>query len=167
MFLCLALLLSGCQSELQGYMAGDEAQAVFSSAADTTGNPGTFSSEGEPEKMQNIEIKIGQSTYSATLYENETVKSLVELLPLEVNMQDLNGNEKYFYLSQSLPCNAQPVSQIRAGDLMLFGSDCLVLFYKDFTTTYRYTKIGKLETVDGLEEALGYGAVRISFQLTE
>lgn len=148
-------------------MAGDEAQVVFSSAADTTGNPGPFSSEGEPEKMQNIEIKIGQSTYSATLYENETVKSLVELLPLEVNMQDLNGNEKYFYLSQSLPCNAQPVSQIRAGDLMLFGSDCLVLFYKDFTTTYRYTKIGKLETVDGLEEALGDGAVRISFQLTE
>lgn len=148
-------------------MAGDEAQVVFSSAADTTGNSGTFSSEGEPEKMQNIEIKIGQSTYSATLYENETVKSLVELLPLEVNMQDLNGNEKYFYLSQSLPCNAQTVSQIRAGDLMLFGSDCLVLFYKDFTTTYRYTKIGKLETVDGLEEALGDGAVRISFQLTE
>ena len=148
-------------------MAGDEAQVVFSSAADTTGNPGTFSSEREPEKMQNIEIKIGQSTYSATLYENETVKSLVELLPLEVNMQDLNGNEKYFYLSQSLPCNAQTVSQIRAGDLMLFGSDCLVLFYKDFTTTYRYTKIGKLETVDGLEEALGDGAVRISFQLTE
>lgn len=148
-------------------MAGDEAQVVFSSAADTTGNPGPFSSEGEPEKMQNIEIKIGQSTYSATLYENETVKSLVELLPLEVNMQDLNGNEKYFYLSQSLPCNAQTVSQIRAGDLMLFGSDCLVLFYKDFTTTYRYTKIGKLETVDGLEEALGDGAVRISFQLTE
>ena len=112
-------------------------------------------------------LSVGQSTYSATLYENETVKSLVELLPLEVNMQDLNGNEKYFYLSQSLPCNAQTVSQIRAGDLMLFGSDCLVLFYKDFTTTYRYTKIGKLETVDGLEEALGDGAVRISFQLTE
>lgn len=148
-------------------MAVDEVQVVFSSAADTTGNPETSSSEGEPEKMQNIEIKIGQSTYSATLYENETVKSLVELLPLEVNMQDLNGNEKYFYLSQSLPCNAQTVSQIRAGDLMLFGSDCLVLFYKDFTTTYRYTKIGKLETVDGLEEALGGGTVRINFQLTE
>lgn len=82
-------------------------------------------------------------------------------------MQELNGNEKYVYLSQSLPSDAHAVSTIHAGDLMLFGSDCVVLFYEDFTTSYRYTKIGSLQDPEGLAEALGTGSVHVTFQAME
>ena len=34
---------------------------------------------------------------------------------------------------------------------MLYGSDCLVLFYKTFSTNYSYTKIGKVKEVDQLD----------------
>ncbi len=81
-------------------------------------------------------------------------------------MEELNGNEKYVYLPQSLPGKAQTVSQIHTGDLMLFGSDCLVLFYKDFSTTYRYTKIGQVEDTTGLAKSLGEGSVQVTFQMS-
>lgn len=114
--------------------------------------------------MKQMEIQIGGITYAVSLYENDTAQAFTQLLPLQIDMQELNGNEKYAYLSQSLPANAQNVSTIHAGDLMLFGEDCIVLFYEDFSTSYRYTRIGYIQNPEGLAEALGTGTAKITFQ---
>lgn len=116
--------------------------------------------------MEKIELRIGNRIYEASLYDNETARAVMTRLPLQANMQELNGNEKYLYLQDSLPSNAQRVSSIRTGDLMLFGSDCLVLFYKDFTTSYSYTRIGYVEDPAGLAQALGTGTAKVVFQPT-
>lgn len=78
-------------------------------------------------------------------------------------MTELNGNEKYFYLDVDLPSDSQRVERIHAGDLMLFGSNCVVLFYKDFATSYTYTRLGKLDNAVDLAETLGTGTVRVTF----
>ena len=104
-----------------------------------------------------MKIKIGNSTFTATLYDNATVTAFKSRLPMTVNMIELNGNEKYVDLPQSLPTIAANPGTIQNGDLMLYGSSTLVLFYKTFSTSYSYTKVGRIDDVTGLVAALGTG----------
>ena len=112
-----------------------------------------------------MKIKIGNSTFTATLYDNATVTEFKSLLPMSVNMVELNGNEKYVDLPGSLPTNASNPGTIRNGDLMLYGSSTLVLFYKTFSTSYSYTKLGRIDDVTGLVAALGSADVNVSFEI--
>src|SRR6478735_10867001 len=74
-----------------------------------------------------MKIKIGNSSFTATLYDNATATAFKSLLPISVNMIELNGNEKYVDLSRSLPTSASNPGTIQNGDLMLYGSSTLVL----------------------------------------
>ena len=112
-----------------------------------------------------IQIKIGEKTFAATLLDSPTVKALKALLPLKLHMVELNNNEKYAQLPQSLPTNASVPASIQSGDLMLYGSRTLVLFYKGFSTSYSYSKIGKIDDVAGLLGALGSGDVNVHFEV--
>ena len=114
--------------------------------------------------MPNLSISVGGQTFTATLQDNPTTRALLEQLPMTVTMGELNGNEKYFYMDESLPTNAQRPGQIHAGDLMLYGSDCLVLFYESFSSSYSYTTLGQITDPDGLASALGRGSVEVTFQ---
>jgi len=112
-----------------------------------------------------MKIKTGNSTFTATLYDNATATAFKSLLPISVNMIELNGNEKYVDLSRSLPTSASNPGTIQNGDLMLYGSSTLVLFYKSFSTSYSYTKIGRIDDVTGLVAALGSGNVSMAYEL--
>jgi len=112
-----------------------------------------------------LKIKVGSSTFTATLQSNATATAFKSLLPLTVNLVDLNGNEKYVDLPRSLPTNASNPKTIQAGDLMLYGSSTLVLFYKTFSTSYNYTRIGRVDDVVGLAAAVGSGNVTVAFEL--
>lgn len=116
----------------------------------------------EEDNVNSINITIGENNYIATLYDNETTKVLQEKMPISMVMQELHGNEKYYYLSNDLPTSAEKVNQIKTGDIMLFGSNCLVVFYEDFITSYSYTKIGRIENSDGLKDAIGAGSIQIT-----
>ena len=115
----------------------------------------------ETETMQ---MKIGDKEYSVVLNDNNTTKALRELLPMTVTMAEFNGNEKYYLLHNSLPSRPEHIGQIKSGDIMLFGDDSLVVFYKDFKTTYSYTRIGHIENAADLEQTLGRGSVTITFE---
>ena len=120
----------------------------------------------EEENMENIKIKlsINNKTFSATLNNNEAVKGVIERLPLTLNMQDLNSNEKYNYLDFSLPTSPSRPNRINAGDIKLFGDDCLVIFYESFNTSYNYTDLGKIDNAEGFLAELGNGSVTITFE---
>lgn len=100
-----------------------------------------------------IVININNKDYSVNLENNETVRQLIKVLPLEIKMDDLNGNEKYAYLDTSLLANKESINHINAGDIMLFGDNCLVIFYKSFDTTYKYTKIGHIDNLPNLDNS--------------
>ena len=113
--------------------------------------------EEEEDKMAKIYVKINNEKFEINLEENSTTSALTKLLPLDITMDDLNKNEKYVYLEDSLPTNTYSPNHIKAGDVMLFGDNCLVVFYKSFDTNYDYTKIGH---IDNLPE-LGEGSILI------
>ncbi|TCK80652.1 cyclophilin-like fold protein [Albibacterium bauzanense] len=112
-----------------------------------------------------IKIKVNSHVFTATLLDNNTAIAFKELLPMTINMIELNGNEKYFDLTHSLITNSSRPKTIKEGDLMLFGSKTLVLFYKAHSTTYSYTKLGTVDNIRDLSSALGSGNVTVTFEL--
>lgn len=118
----------------------------------------------EDKDMNRINILVGEKTFTAELYDNESAREFAKTLPLTVTMSELNGNEKYYYLPNSLPPDPSRPGTIHTGDLMLYGSDCVVLFYKDFRTSYSYTPLGHTDDPTGLANALGSGSVQVTFQ---
>ena len=117
-----------------------------------------------PQNMTEINITIGGKTFVAEIEDTETGRAFVSRLPMTLNMSELNGNEKYHYLNESLPTNAQHYSTIEPGDLMLYGSTCVVLFYGK-AGGYSYTRLGKLKQTDGLAAAVGRGNVSVTFEV--
>lgn len=118
------------------------------------------------ESMENISVKldINGKIFNAVFYNNETAQKFAEMLPVTMNMSELNGNEKYYYLNTTLPVNSERVGTIKKGDIMLYGNNCIVIFYESFNTSYSYTKIGYIENPDNLAAALGKGSVSVSFK---
>jgi hypothetical protein len=114
------------------------AQPAIESTQAKTDNP----SEGNA--MTTITISVNDSSFSAQLYDNETTRALLAQFPLTLDMSELNGNEKYYYLPENLPAVvAEKPETIHAGEIMLYSSNCLVLFYNTFSNTYaEYVKLG-------------------------
>ncbi len=111
-------------------------------------------------EMTDIKVTIDNKTYNLHLEDNETAKSFVDLIPQEFQMSELNGNEKYIYMDNSLPTNSSDPKHINAGDVMLYGDNCLVIFYQSFDTNYSYTKIGHIDNLD----YLGKDSVIVRFE---
>jgi ubiquitin len=109
-----------------------------------------------------ISVSVGGKRFAAVVENTATGRAFLEKLPLTISMNELNGNEKYCY-GVTLPTNASHCDAIAAGDLMLYGSDCLVLFY-GAAGGYSYTRIGRLVSTDGLAEALGSGDATVTFE---
>lgn len=107
-----------------------------------------------------MNIIINEKEYELNLENNETVAELLTKLPLQLKMNELNSNEKYAYLDYSLTSDPVNPKHINKGDVMLFGDNCLVIFYKSFDTSYSYTKIGH---INNLPE-LGSSSINAKFE---
>lgn len=114
-----------------------------------------------------LKVRIGSKTFTATLLNNATVTAFKAKLPMTVSMSELNGNEKLYRFPENLPTNASNPRNINLGDLMIYGSNTLVLFYQSFPTSYSYTKLGRINDAAGLAAAVGSGSVTVTFELEQ
>ena len=80
--------------------------------------------------MPALTLTANSQSWSVTLTNSSAAQALVEQLPLTLDMAELNGNEKYASLPAALPVQASCPGQIQAGDVMLYGKDCLVLVHE-------------------------------------
>ena len=140
--------------------------SVLISGASSCHNEDDHTNTGNKTPMANgkIKITVNSQTFTATLLDNNSAIAFKERLPITIKMTELNGNEKYYDLPNSLPTNSSNPGTIKNGDLMLYGSKTLVLFYKTLSTSYSYTKLGSIDDVTGLASALGSGNVTLTFE---
>ncbi len=114
----------------------------------------------DKDNMESIKVTINDKDYYLNLTNNETTKAFLKYLPQEFNMKELNGNEKYIYMDYTLPTNEKSIKHIEKGDVMLYGDNCLVIFYESFDTTYSYTLIGHIDNLPNL----GSGNITVKFE---
>lgn len=110
-------------------------------------------------------VEVNEKKFLAELYENPTTTALVNRLPLEIEMNELNKNEKYYHFKDKLPSNSQKIDTIKIGDIMLYKDYSFVIFYKTFKTSYHYTPLGFIVDSTGLQDALGDGSVLVKISI--
>lgn len=111
----------------------------------------SMNQEKEAAQMTTKHLRIEEKVFQLDMVSTETAKTLEEMLPISLSMEDLHRNEKYVYLSEELPTAPETIGWIEKGDVLLFGTDCLVIFYESFATEYIYTRIGKIREADALD----------------
>ena len=108
-------------------------------------------------------MTVNERRFAITLVDTEAARTFITLLPLTIDMPDLNANEKHAKLPRALPTHERRPGTIRNGDLMLYGSNTLVLFYLTFDSPYSYTRLGQVDDPASLAQTLGSGDSKILF----
>ena len=158
--LALAVCFSTCTSaSLPELPANDDKESERGDVPEH--GDGSDDNNNQPEESMTIDIIIGDSVFKADIEATETGRAFMEKLPLTLDMSELNGNEKYCY-GIALPHADKYFDSLAAGDLMLYSGDCIVLFYGP-AGGYSYTRIGRLQSADGLAAALGKGSASVTF----
>ncbi|MDQ6476870.1 cyclophilin-like fold protein [Dyadobacter sp. LHD-138] len=150
------IILSGLCMLLTGSLACKTNSMTIPNTNMETNNSDTMSSQ--------LKIRIGTKTFTATLLNNQATTAFKARLPMTVSMSELNGNEKLYRFPTNLPTSSSNPGTIHTGDLMLYGSNTLVLFYQSFPTPYSYTKLGRIDDPAGLAAAVGSGSVTVTFE---
>ena len=109
-------------------------------------------------------IKLNGKEFEFEFKDTEVANQIKSKLPFTVKMTNLNGNEVYYQFSgESFTSNHKSVGTINMGDIYLYQSNYLVLFYKTFTTSYSYTEIGKLKDATGLDTIIGSSDIEVEW----
>ncbi|MGY0799419.1 cyclophilin-like fold protein [Lysobacter sp. A286] len=124
--------------------------------------PDAAPASAKPEESR-MWMTVGERRFAITLADGEAARAFAALLPLTLDMREHNGNEKFASLPQALPTNASRPGTTRNGDLMLFGTDTVVVFYLTSNSSYSYTRLGHVDDPAGLAQAFGRNDVQVVF----
>lgn len=116
-------------------------------------------------KKEKVTLQIGNSSFTVTLENNSAANALADMLrekPLVIQMSDYSGFEKVGSLGKRLPTSNRQTTT-SAGDIVLYNGNQIVIFYG--SNTWSYTRLGKIDNLSGLEEALGSGDVTVIFSM--
>lgn len=136
--------------------------ALGASEAGRAATTETAPQSARPEESR-MWMTIGERRFAITLTDNAAARAFAAQLPLTLHMSELNGNEKHADLRSPLPANASRPGTIRNGDLMLYGTNTVVVFYETFESSYAYTRLGRVDDAADLPRALGRRGVRVVF----
>ena len=105
--------------------------------------------EIEIKGIENIVIYLNNEKNNLILSNNDTVKELINVLPIE---SQITKEEMYLSLEldRELSSNDK-VTKVEKGDVVLFKNKTIRIFTKDSNVEEEYTKLGKILLVDKLD----------------
>lgn len=162
LFLVCLAACGATSAPLSGAGEPSSVEESTDTAAETSGEE----SEEEATMEQNtLYLRVGGETFPATFADTSGAQALKELLAdgdITIEMSDYGGFEKVGSLGQNLPTsNSHTTTQ--AGDIVLYQGNQIVLFYG--SNSWSYTRLGRVDDLTGWQEALGSGAVSVTFSL--
>ena len=101
----------------------------------------------EVGKLDDIRININGVSYTAVSESTKAAESFLTHLPLEIEMTDLNENEKRGYTYFKLTTEARKLGKIEIGDILLSGDSYVIIATKTFKSSQKYTKIGHIQNL--------------------
>ena len=122
----------------------------------------TDNNELSQKKEQSMKMYINAEEVSVLWEDNESVKALNGLLPIEIEMKMYGDFEQVGSIGKKLPRNDVQLTT-KPGDIVLYAGDQLVVFYG--SNSWAYTKLGKIDlNEDKLKDLLGNGDVKIALK---
>ena len=117
------------------------------------------------EGAKYIKLKVNGHEYKVKLASNKATKALLKKLKkgaIKIHAHDYGDFEKVGDLGFSLPASDKYITT-SVGDVVLYNGDEISLFYD--SNSWEYTKLGKVQNVNGLKKVLGSGDVTLIFSL--
>ncbi len=123
--------------------------------------------EDNVKNAEKMTVLIGNTSFTATMEKNAAAEELLEMMkegPVTISMRDYSGFEKVGSLGKSLTTNNRQTTT-KSGDIVLYNGNQVVVFYG--SNSWSYTRLAKIDDLEGWEEALGSGDLSITFTIEE
>ena len=121
----------------------------------------TGDEEDDTGEASEMKMTINGAEVSVAWEDNDSVREIMQALPLTIEMSMYGGWEQVGSLGRSFTRN--DVQQTAtSGDIMLYSGNQLVVFYGD--NSWAYTKLGKIQgmSADEITRLLSAGDVTIT-----
>lgn len=102
-----------------------------------------------------IRMHVGDQKFWVDIDSSPAGQEFAKAVPFSLKMKDNDRVEKEYCGDETLPTDEsyQP-GVIRAGDVMLRGNKCIVIFYKEVETDDTYVRLGRINDSDRLQQWL-------------
>lgn len=165
-FVVMALLMIGTSIFLRtGFQDIKHEKIQPTKRENTSSQPVQQEQKKEEENvgLKAISVRIDDMTYIMSVDAGKAGQEFAKSTPFELEMKDLNGNEKYYEGKDTLPTDPYKPGHIEAGDVMLYGDNTIVIFYKSFDSDFSYTRLGKIRNASSLEYMLEGDTATVEF----
>lgn len=115
-----------------------------------------------------LKITFGNTTLTATLYDNPTTRDWLSQLPVATELEDYASNEKIYYPERKLSKEGAPSGyEPKKGDITYYAPwGDIAIFYKDFSYSGGLISLGSIDG-DGIEKLQQVGDQSVTFELIE
>ena len=93
------------------------------------------------EGVKNMNLLIDDKELNVTWEDNDSVKSLKQILPLTIRMHEYGGFEQTGSIGQSIVRNDSQINVV-PGDIVLYNGNAISVFYNN--SSWSYTKLGHI-----------------------